>query len=62
MKMKICYDHGYHDIRVVIVTKGRHYLFCLQPYFLAPGTLLLKPFTGAFPLPPTSIVVVLYDL
>ena len=49
MKIKICYDHGYNDIGVVIVTKWRYYLFCLRAYFLALGTLLLKPFTGAFP-------------
>ena len=33
--MKICYDQGYNDIRVVIATKWPHYLLYLQPYFSA---------------------------
>ena len=32
----------------VIAKKWRHYLFYLQPYFLAQGTALSKSFTGTF--------------
>ena len=46
--MKICYDQGYNDIGVVIATKWRYYLFYLQQYFSALGTVLSKSFTGAF--------------
>ena len=46
--MKICYDQGCNDIGVVIATKWRHYLFYLQQYFSALGTVLSKSFTGAF--------------
>ena len=46
--MKICYDQGCNDIGVVIATKWRHYLFYLQQYFSALGTVLPKSFTGAF--------------
>ena len=47
--MKICFDQGYNDIKVVIATKRSHYLFYLQPHFSALGLALLqKSFTGAF--------------
>ena len=46
--MKICYDQGCNEIGVVIATKRRHYLFYLQQYFSALGTVLSKSFTGAF--------------
>ena len=48
IKMKICYDQGCNDIGVVIATKWRYYLFYLQKYFSALGTVLQKSFTGAF--------------
>ena len=48
IKMKICYDQGCNDIVVVVATKWRHYLFYLQQYFSALGTVLPKSFTGAF--------------
>ena len=37
--MKICHDQGYNDNPVVIVTKWQHYLYYLQLYFSALGTL-----------------------
>ena len=43
-----CYDQGCNDIGVVIATKWRYYLFYLQPYFPALGTVLPKSITGAF--------------
>ena len=43
-----CYDQGCNDIRVVIATKWHHYLFHLQQYFSALGTVLPKSFTRAF--------------
>ena len=46
--MKICYDQSYNGIEVIIATKGQHYLFYLQAYFLALGTVLPKLFTWAF--------------
>ena len=46
--MKICYDQGRNDIGVVIATKRRHFLFYLQQYFSAVGTVFPKLFTGAF--------------
>ena len=46
--MKICYDQGCNGIRVVIATKWRYYLFYLQQYISALGTVLRKSFTGAF--------------
>ena len=46
--MKICYGQGCNDIGVVITTKLRHYLFYLQQYLSALGTVLPKSFTGAF--------------
>ena len=46
--MKICYDLGRNDIGVVIETKWRYFLFYLQQYFSAVGTVLPKSFTGAF--------------
>ena len=48
LKMKICYDQGYNDKGVFIATKWRLYLFYLQQYFLALGTVLSKSFTGRF--------------
>ena len=42
------YDQGYNDIAVIIATKWCYYLFYLQQYFLALGTVLPKSFTGAF--------------
>ena len=36
--MKICYDQGCNDIGVVIATKWRYYLFYLQQYISALGT------------------------
>ena len=48
MKMKICYDQGCNGIGVVIATKWSYYLFYLQQYFSALGTILPKLFTGAF--------------
>ena len=48
IKMKICYDQGCNDIGVVIATKWRYYLFYLQQYISALGTVLRKSFTGAF--------------
>ena len=47
-KEEICYDQGCNDIGVAIATKWRHYLFYLQQYFSALGTVLPKSFTGAF--------------
>ena len=35
INIKNCYEQGYNDIRAVTVTKWRHYLFYLQPYFSA---------------------------
>ena len=46
--MKICYNQGCNDIGVVIATKWRYYLFYLQNYFSAMGTVLPKSFTGVF--------------
>ena len=48
IKVKICYEQSCNDIGVVIATKLRYYLFCLQQYFLALGTVLRKSLTGAF--------------
>ena len=48
MKMKICYDQGCNGIGVVIATKWRYYLFYLQQYISALGTVLRKLFTIAF--------------
>ena len=45
IKMKICHDQGCNVIGVVKATKWRHYLFYLQQYFSAPGTVLTKLFT-----------------
>ena len=50
-KDEICHDQGCNDIRVgvVIARKWHHYLrHHLQQYFLAPGTVLTKSFTGAY--------------
>ena len=47
-KMKICYDQSCNDIGVVIATKWRHYLFYLQQYFSALGTVLRKIVHGSF--------------
>ena len=46
--MEICYDQVCNDIGVVIATKLRHYLFYLQQYLSALGTVLPKSFTRAF--------------
>ena len=46
--MKISYDQGCNDIGVVIATKWGHYLFYLEQYFSALGTVLPKSFTVAF--------------
>ena len=46
--MKIWQHQGYNDIEVVIATKWCHYLFYLQPYSSALGTVLPKRFTGTF--------------
>ena len=46
--MKFCYDQGCNDIGVLIATKWRHYLFHLQQYFSALGTVRPKSFTRAF--------------
>lgn len=48
IKIKICFDQSYNDIEVIIATKWQHYLFYLQPYFLALGSVLPKLFTWAF--------------
>ena len=48
MKIKICYDRGCNDIRVVVATKRRYYLFYSQQYISAVGTGLPKSFAGAF--------------
>ena len=48
IKVGFCYDQVYNDIRVVLSTKWRHYLFYLQLYFMALGTVLPKSFTEAF--------------
>ena len=45
--MKICYDQGCNGIGVVIATKWRYYLFYLQQYISALGTVLQKSFTRA---------------
>ena len=39
---KICFDQVNNDIGVDMATKQCHYLFYLQPYFLALGNLLPK--------------------
>ena len=44
----MCYDQVCHDIEVVVATKWCHYLFNLQQYFSALGTVLPKAFMGAF--------------
>jgi len=49
VKMKIsCYDQGCNDIGVVTATKRRYFLFYLQQYISALGTVLSKSFTVAF--------------
>ena len=47
-KNDICYNQGCNDIGFVIATKRRYYLFYLQQYVSALGTVLPKSFTGAF--------------
>ena len=47
-KNDICYNQGCNDIGVVIATKWRYYLFYLQQYISALGTVLSKSFTRAF--------------
>ena len=47
-KMTICYDQGCNDIGVVIATKWRYYLLCLQQYISALGPVLPKSLTRAF--------------
>ena len=47
-KNDICYNQGCNDIGVVIPTKWRYYLFYLQQYISALGTVLSKSFTRAF--------------
>ena len=46
-KDEICQDQGCNNIGVVIATKWHHYLFYLQQYFSALGSVLPKSFTGA---------------
>ena len=46
--MKICCDQDCNDIGIVIETKWRYYLFYLQQYISALGTVLPKSFTEAF--------------
>ena len=43
--MKICYDQGCNDIGVVIAMKWRYYLFYLQQYISALGSVLPKSFS-----------------
>ena len=45
--MKICFDQGYIDIRVVMAMKWRQYQLYLQLFFSAMGTVLPKSFTEA---------------
>ena len=42
------YDQGCYDIGVVIAMKLRYYLFYLQQFISALGTVLPKSFTVAF--------------
>ena len=46
--MTICYDQAYNDIGVVIVTKWRLYLFYLEPYLSALGSVISEIVHGSF--------------